>query len=253
MKIILKLLPIAILFLFYSCDSDTPPPNSEEQQTDPEESEESTVFTIMALGASRVEGNRPNHESFRFELWKDLVEKGLAFDFIGTRTDQASYPAFNAYNFDIDHQGTSGWTSGQILNNVDAFINQASIPDIVLFSSPGGNDGLQQLPYDQAIQNINQIIDKLQAANPNITIILEQMAPPAFTSPEIAFFLSSIHRDVTIIAREKTTTNSKVITVDMFTDFESNRMLADEIHYNQIGAEFIATQYYNVLIDLLIP
>jgi len=252
MKILLKLLPIAISFLLYSCDSDATPP-TEEQQTDPEESQSTTAIKIMSLGASRVEGNRPNHESFRFELWKDLIENGLAFDFIGTRTDQASYPTFNDTSFDIDHQGTSGWTSRQILDDIDNAINQAGVPDIVLFSSPGGNDALQQLPYDQAIDNINAIIDALQAANPNITIIIEQMAPGASTNPAAAFFLTSIHQDVLAIATEKTTTNSEVIDLDMSAGFSSTMMLADEIHYNQIGAEFIATRYYNALNDLLIP
>ena len=202
MKRILKLLLITILLLIYSCDNTTTTSNPEEEQIDSEEDSEESESTIriMPLGASRVQGNRLNHESFRFELWKDLIENGLAFDFIGTRTDQASYPTFNDTSFDIDHQGTSGWTSRQILDDIDNAINQAGVPDIVLFSSPGGNDALQQLPYDQAIDNINAIIDALQEANPNITIIIEQMAPGASTNPAAAFFLTSIHQDVLAIA-----------------------------------------------------
>jgi lysophospholipase L1-like esterase len=36
----------------------------------------------------------------------------------------------------------------------------------------------------------------------------------------------------------------------MFTDFNDN-LLADDVHYNQAGAEFIATRYYNKLENIL--
>ena len=41
-----------------------------------------TINKIMALGASRVEGNRPQYESFRYETWKDLIENNYSIDFI---------------------------------------------------------------------------------------------------------------------------------------------------------------------------
>ena len=59
----------------------------------------------MILGASRVEGDRPNYESFRYELWKDLIENNWTFDFIGTQLDSRFYPLFNNLNFDTDHEG----------------------------------------------------------------------------------------------------------------------------------------------------
>jgi hypothetical protein len=51
------------------------------------------------------------------------------------------------------------------------------VPDIVLFSSPGGNDLLNDLPYVDVIENVNAIIDLLQQVNPNITIVIELLAP----------------------------------------------------------------------------
>ena len=37
---------------------------------------------ILILGASRVEGNRPDYESFRYALWKKLKADNQIFDFI---------------------------------------------------------------------------------------------------------------------------------------------------------------------------
>ncbi|MEC8968871.1 MAG: hypothetical protein VX756_06960, partial [Bacteroidota bacterium] len=56
--------------------------------------------------------------------------------------------------------------------------------------------------------------------------------------------------DLVTISSDQTTSTSSVILVDMFTGF-TDAMLADDVHYNEIGAEFIATRYYNTLIPIL--
>jgi len=61
---------------------------------------------------------------------------------------------------------------------------------------------------------------------------------------------NQIKYDILTVANTQTTTESQVIAVDMFTGFKNN-YLADEVHYNEAGAEFIATRYYNVLENLL--
>ena len=45
-------------------------------------------------------------------------------------------------------------------------------------------------------------------------------------------------------------TSSQVITVDMFSEFNYS-MLADDVHYNEIGTKFIADRYYNILEEVL--
>ena len=52
------------------------------------------------------------------------------------------------------------------------------------------------------------------------------------------------------IATNQTSTSSKVVVVDMATGFTDD-LLADDIHYNKAGAEFIATRYYNALSPFL--
>ncbi|MEM7551275.1 MAG: GDSL-type esterase/lipase family protein [Bacteroidota bacterium] len=239
-----RTLPFAIILslLFICCNED---------QVQPKPPSDS-INKIMPLGASRVEGARPEFESFRYELWKDLKENDWMFDFIGTQSDEASYPLFNSDNFDIDHEGRGGWTSGRILNGLNGWLNQTGSPDIVLFSSPGGNDILESLDYTQTISNINSIIDLLQANNPNVTIIIEQPAQGRsdFMTAEFTNGFNEIRKDVLTIAMDQTTPTSQVIAVDMFTGF-TDSLLADDVHYNEAGAEFIATRYYDVLVTIL--
>lgn len=207
---------------------------------------------ILPLGASRVEGNSPIYESYRYELWKDLVAHHLRFDFVGSKTDDSNYPMFNNLTFDNNHQGTSGYTSGQILQELTNWINQSSAPDITLLSSPGGNDALQNLSYNQALSNINAIIDVLQTANPNMTIIIEQMAPghSSIMTPDLIHYINQMNQEVVNISSSKSTANSQIIVVDMYTGF-TDAMLADDVHYNELGADFIAHRYYTTISSLL--
>ena len=244
MRLTLKIIITGILLLlFKAC--------STNNETIPQPSN-TNINKILPLGASRVEGAKPLYESYRYELWKDLKENGWNFDFIGTQSDEASYPLFNSNTFDNDHEGRGGWTSEQISNNLNNWLAQTGAPDIVLFSSPAGNDILGNLDYDKAITNINAIIDKLQTSNPNVTIVIEQLAPGKsdFMTPAFTNAFNQMKIDVLTIATNQTTAASKVIAVDMFTQFNDS-YLADDIHYNTAGAEFIATRYYNVLKNVL--
>ncbi len=246
LKTSLKIVVISLIaFIFTACDENSDTPREIKSIS-------TSINKIMPLGASRVEGARPAFESFRYELWKDLKENDWTFDFIGTQSDEASYPIFNSDNFDIDHEGRSGWTSGQILNGLNGWLNETGSPDIVLLSSPGGNDLLNGQNYNQTISNINAIIDALQSNNPNITIIVEQPAPglSSFMTTELTNAFNQIQQDVLTIVADQTTSTSQVIAVDMFTGF-TDTLLADDVHYNESGADFIATRYYDVLKNVL--
>ncbi len=232
---------LSIFLIFPSCDK-------EGSETCENIILSTSINKIMPLGASRVEGARPAFESYRYELWKQLLDGGWTFDLIGTMCDESSYPEYNGQGFDVHHEGRGGYTSGQILDSIDEWLDRAGTPDIVLFSSPGGNDALEGLSYSTAIDNINAIIDALQATNPNVIIIIEQMAP-ALTeamTPELMSYFEQMQQDVVSIASEQTTPTSQILTVDMYTGF-NDAFLADDVHYNEAGADFIADRYYAVL------
>lgn len=207
---------------------------------------------IMPLGASRVQGARPYFESFRYELWKILLTDDWKVDFVGTQEDNTTYEVYKNYCFDNDHEGRGGWTSSQINNQIENWLNQSESPDVVLFSSPGGNDALQGIAIEEILPNINAIIDKIQAHNPNATILIEQMAPgkSSFMTTELLTAFDQMKLKIAEISLAKTTSTSKVIIVDMATGFTDN-FLADNVHYNTAGAAFIAKRYYEKLLPFL--
>ena len=243
---ILKLFIISLII--FSC-------NNENVITPIETTAPLPVVTtkIMPLGASRVEGDRPNYESYRYELWKLLIDGNWNFDYVGTQSDNSEYPTYSGLNFDTDHEGRGGWTAELILSQIENWLNELEdMPDIVLFSSPGGNDALGGGDYGTILSNVNSIIDIIQQANPNVTIIIEKLAPAnsIIMVPPLTDYFDSWGEDVVTLAQQQSTSTSQVITVDMYTGFNDS-YLADVLHYNQSGAEFIANRYYDVLIDIL--
>ncbi len=123
----------------------------------------------------------------------------------------------------------------------------------MLFSLPGENDALLNLPYNEVLININRNINTLQNLNPNITIIIEKLksAKSSIMTEVLTNYLEQLQTDIKIITTEKTNEFSKVITADMYTGFSDN-LLADDVHYNEEGAEFIASKYYDKIEDLLL-
>lgn len=239
-KFLLCFFSIILILFFYSC---TKASNNEPIIS---------INRILPLGASRTAGNSPKQESYRYDLWKLLIDDGCDFDFIGTMQDNALYPSYKNLNFDVDHEGHSGWNTIGMLDGLKGWLKQTGSPDIVIFESPGGNDFLQGKPYEQTVDNIRKIVDVLQENNPHVTILIGQNPPVRdnFMTPEISDALTNIRNDIKTIATEKSTPTSKIIAVDDYTGF-SNDYFADNIHFNKAGANFIANKFYNELKTIL--
>lgn len=107
-------------------------------------------------------------------------------------------------------------------------------------------------PYSDAMDNIETILEILQAYHPEVTIIIELMAPAhsSLMTGDLLSFYEQMEVDIVAMANDYTTGSSQVITVDMGDGF-SDAFLADPIHYNQQGAEFIGHKYYTVLEQVL--
>lgn len=247
----MKVFPISLLlFLILTvagCKSSDDSPSTNENCVD-----RTGDVNIMPLGASRVAGSPPGFESYRYELWKKFIDGGWSVDFVGTEKDAATYNSYKGFCFDTDHEGRSGWTSAQINENIENWLDSGETPDIVLFSSPGGNDALKGDQIEDIVPRINAIIDKIQTHNPNVTIVIEQMAPlhSSLIDNDLRSALTAFRTIIESIAKTESTPNSEIVVVDMATGF-LDHYYADGLHYNNDGALFVAERYYNILIPLL--
>lgn len=205
---------------------------------------------ILPLGDSRVEGARPEFESYRYELWKNIVSNNQRADFIGPVNDEASYPQFMGMSFDFNHAGVGGFTTSDVLSTLNTALSSGR-PDIALLGI-GGNDLLGGVSVSTAIQNINSIIDRLQAENQNITILLEQIAPGRsnIMNNTTTRLFNDFNEAIALIGANKSTSTSQVIIVNMQPNW-SDAYMADDVHYNQAGAKVVADRYYAVIQSLI--
>ena len=201
---------------------------------------------IVILSCSKE--NDYSYESYRYELWKKCISNNYTIDFAGMQYDDGNYLDFNGFSFDRDHEGIGGIETEGVLDNIDEVLQQVNDFNIVLLCI-GGNDLLNGIDDSQtAIDNIHLIIDAIQNAHPNVTIFIEKIAPGnnEIMTPEFQLKLDEFNQLITALAPLQTNANSNVIAVDMHSGFTEN-LLADDVHYNQEGALFIAERYFNAI------
>jgi len=213
----------------------------------------SKIFILISVFAGIISSckkdskqENDSYESYRYELWKNLVDNNYNFDFVGRQKDYGTYKEYLGVEFDIDHEGVGGYESEDVLENIEEILATISSPDIVLLSI-GGNDLLDGgNPPSEPISNIVEIVEKLQTHNSYVSIFLERIAP-ANNETMTSFLtnkLNDFNSQIVSIANSLTTNTSKVIALDMNTDFNES-YLADDVHYNEAGAKFIADIYFD--------
>ena len=205
-----------------------------------------SIFTTIISSCKKDDEEENDFfESYRYELWKNLIDNNYNFDFVGRQKDYGNYEEYSGQEFDNDHEGGGGFESEDVLANIDEVLAAISSPDIVLLSI-GGNDLLDGgNPPSEPIANIVEIVGKLQSHSSNITVFLEQIAAAnaETMTNSLTTTLNDFNSQISSIADSLTTSSSKVIAIDMNSNFRES-YLADDVHYNADGAKYIADIYF---------
>lgn len=206
------------------------------------------LFVSTSFSCSKEEDNVTlPFESYRYDLWKQLIDDDRSFDFIGTQLDSYQYPDYLGNSFDREHEGVGSIETDGVLINLRPVLSITESAEIVLLGI-GTNDLVRgDLPQD-IIKNVVRIIGILQRDNPNVTIFIEKIAPlhSAIMSTDLRQRTEAFNNLVDHIASRNTVRNQRIISVDMYTDFLDS-YLDDGIHYNLEGANFIASKYMEAI------
>lgn len=207
---------------------------------------------IMPLGNSVTQSNYA-HYSYRYFLWKKLVEAHVNFDFVGTlnsnRDGNPEWPEYMGLSFDSDHEGHWGFRADEILAELPEWLSYY-FPDIVLLHI-GSNDCLQDNSIESTVLEIKQIIAELRNKNSSVTILLAKLIP--FIDTSINNRINTLNANMNNIAGEVTTPLSKVIVVDQNTGFDVQKDTFDGGHPNESGEEKMATIWFDALSNLIFP
>ncbi|MGD9200980.1 MAG: SGNH/GDSL hydrolase family protein [Chitinispirillia bacterium] len=199
------------------------------------------VIKIVPLGNSITSSNN-KHDSYRFPLWKKLIDAGIAFDFVGSTTigGNPSKPNYKGKSFDRDHEGHWGWTTDAILKNIEGWLIKYT-PDMALLHL-GTNDCIRKESPSSTIGKITKIIGCLRNDNPNVVIFLASVIPSAKHTNNIPDFNPLIPGCV-----EKLNTEESPV---VFVDMASALTLADtydKCHPNPVGEEKMAQKWFEAI------
>ena len=117
----------------------------------------------------------------------------------GVSTDEA-FPAqiqlildSLGYPYKVVNAGLSGETSAGGLNRIDWVLR--TVPDVFVLEL-GGNDGLRGLKLSETKKNLSAIIDKVEAVNPAVKIILAGMEVPPNLGQDYTAEFRSLYKDL---------------------------------------------------------
>jgi lysophospholipase L1-like esterase len=206
---------------------------------------------ILPLGDS-ITHSKADHLSYRYYLWTKLIDTGVDFDFIGLMNSNVNgnptWPDYRGRSFDRNHEGHAGWTVDQALRALNGGMLSAWLkknpPDIVLLHL-GTNDTGRGQSAESTSDELEQIIQKLRAISPNVTVMLAKLIPTV--SPEYNERINELNVRIDGIAAEMSTASSAVIAVDHNSDFDATTDTRDGVHPNHVGEKKMAAKWFEAL------
>ena len=180
--------------------------------------------TILFFGDSLTAGYGLSKE----EAFPALVEKKLLK---------------NGKQYKVINAGLSGETSAGGVTRIDWILRQ---PVDIFVLELGANDGLRGLPLESTEKNLQIIIDKVKAKNPEVKIVVAGMMVPPNMGPD---YTSQFRKIFPELARQNKATLMPFLLEDVAGHEDLN--LADGIHPNTNGHKIVADNIYKVISPLL--
>ncbi|EJF11150.1 SGNH/GDSL hydrolase family protein [Pontibacter sp. BAB1700] len=214
---------------------------------------------IMPLGNSITQGDM-DFVSYRYPLWKKLIDSGVNFDFVGSQTENnGGTPDFEDYegqSFSNRHEGHWGWTTDQILINIAQWADTYK-PDIVLMHL-GTNDMFSDQDIDGTVEEIEAVINAIHEKSPRVTVFLAKLIPAdgQVVGPTKAQNIQLLNQQIEAIANGQSSDGPPIILVDQNTDFDARegKDTYDGIHPNDSGMEKMAQVWFEAIMnEIIIP
>lgn len=176
--------------------------------------------TIIFFGDSLTAGyGLTKEQAFPALIQKELSEKG--------------------YDYEVINAGLSGETSAGGLSRIDWILKK---PVDVFVLELGANDGLRGLPIAQTKSNLQSIINKVRAKNPDVKIVVAGMMVPPNLGPDYSKEFGMIFPE---LAKKNKATLIPFLLANVAGDNNLNQ--TDGIHPNIEGHKIVAKTVYSFM------
>ncbi|MCH2164585.1 MAG: GDSL-type esterase/lipase family protein [Marinovum sp.] len=200
--------------------------------------------TVMPIGYSRVKGDPPEFDTWRYPLAQRIAAENCGIDLVGT-LDGLDYGSV----YDDDHASLGGYTTHDIIGQLPRVLRRIGEPDVAIVSI-GGND-LQLGDRSRAILGrVDEIISILQCAHSEMVIILEQIAPGsshAMAKDRLGQF-DGFNSGIGDLLAQRSRADAPIYVADIRVGFTQS-MLVDDVHMNADGAAHVASVFWRILSD----
>ncbi|MGC4037055.1 MAG: GDSL-type esterase/lipase family protein [Chitinophagaceae bacterium] len=221
---------------------------------------------ILCLGNSITNGTS-KYNSYRRSLWQLLHAANYNFDFVGSWSKHHMGGDVPDPDFDMDHDGHSGWRFDDIFHAPSWDSARGNIyewlkvykPDIVLMEL-GTNDVFQCRTVADMVKDLNQLITLLRAKNNDVKIFLAQIPPLGKQwaqkklcgdSTDYDNAIQNLNKAFAEFADKNTNKQSPVVLVDQYSDINTDTEMYDDIHPNEKGERIMAEKWFKAIIPYL--
>ncbi len=144
-----------------------------------------------------------------------------------------------ALNFQVTNASAAGGTTEGGLERLPAHLRRRI--DIFILEL-GINDAFRGVPVDQIQNNLQQIIDKVKARNPNVRILIAGMQLPNYAADDYISAFGKMFADLAV-------RNQAALVPYLLQSVagDPSRNLSDGIHPNAAGQEILAETVWPVL------
>jgi lysophospholipase L1-like esterase len=201
---------------------------------------------IMVLGSSNE-----LITCWRAFLWQKLRAAQIQnFDFVGGVTDG---PDCSVPGYDRDLQAKSGIIISTLPPSQYADWFNAHEPDIILMHF-GGADILNNMPVDGVMKAYTTALEQARLVNPKVRLFIAQHTPQAAdTCNDCDANVQALNAAIAQWAPEKTTVESPVVAVDLYTGLVTASDFSDGVHLNESGSQKVSDRFFAVLEPLFAP
>ena len=176
---------------------------------------------ILPLGDSITSG-ASGYPMYRDNLNTMLIDAGYDFEFVGSLTGTSS----------LKHEGHSGIRVDEVDTDIVTWLQGYDV-DIALVHL-GTNDVMQGKPDATTVTELESVISKLKAEEPNVKMFVAKILPLGDLQPGL--LLPDLANDFTNGFNARLTgpwaTTNEVTIVDQYTNFIVSHMRPDTIHPN---------------------
>ncbi|MEX0323787.1 MAG: GDSL-type esterase/lipase family protein [Puniceicoccaceae bacterium] len=178
--------------------------------------------------------------SYRYPLWRRLLDDGIDPEFLGSLDDTEFLFAedrprrYLGRSYDGNHEGHWGWTADEVLYAMDGWLADYDVPDVALVHL-GTNDVFRGQSDSQTVLEIRDILVKLRERNPDMIIIVAQIFPGLWGD------VTPLNDQIGLLS------NQGELIADCFSSININLDADDGAHPNASGGEKIAQAWWGVL------